>query len=74
MMFCMPTRLVNKGLVYIGIFGILFQLLAFIFAWWHGMGLHFSWLLTLAGPLLCIVSGITPALQLQKEPQTKQLN
>ncbi|WNO61432.1 hypothetical protein [Rheinheimera sp. MMS21-TC3] len=70
----MPKRLINKALVYIGLFGVLFQISAFVFAWWHDIGMQLSWLLTLAGPLLCIVSGITPALQLQKEPEAKQVN
>jgi hypothetical protein len=64
----MPKRLINCGLVYAGLFGIMFQLVAFIYAWWHGISLQASWLLTLVAPLLCIISGITPALQLQKEP------
>ncbi|CAM3857285.1 hypothetical protein [Rheinheimera salexigens] len=68
MKFKMPKRIINIGLVYAGLFGILFQLVAFVFAWWHGISLQPSWILTLAAPLLCILSGIIPALQLQKEP------
>ncbi|MGI5308822.1 hypothetical protein [Rheinheimera sp. WS51] len=71
MKFKMPKRFINRLLVFAGLFGIVFQLVAFVFAWYKGMNLQASWILTLAGPLLCILSGITPALQLQKEPETK---
>ena len=63
----MPKRIINRGLVYVGLFGIMFQLCALAFAWWHGIALQAGWFLTLIAPLLCIVSGVVPALQLQKE-------
>lgn len=65
--FSMPTRLLNRCLVYIGLFGIVFQLTAMLYAWWHGLSIQAFWLVLLA-PLLCIVSGLVPALQLQQEP------
>lgn len=64
----MPTRPLNRGLVYAGLFGIVFQLTAAGYAWWHNVYLQSDWLLTLIAPLLCIASGTISALQLQKEP------
>lgn len=63
----MPTRLLNRSLVYIGLFGVVFQLTAMLYAWWHQLSLQSFWLVLLA-PLLCIASGLIPALQLQQEP------
>jgi len=66
--FSLPKRPINRVLVYVGLFGILFQLTAACYAWWYDIGLQPSWFLTLLAPLLCIVSGTVSALQLQKEP------
>jgi hypothetical protein len=54
----MPQRLINRTLVYIGLFGVAFQLSAALYALWHGVQLQ----------LLCVASGSLPALQLQREP------
>ncbi|KKO50025.1 hypothetical protein VT06_03300 [Arsukibacterium sp. MJ3] len=64
----MPQRLVNRTLVYIGLFGVVFQLSAALYALWHGVQLQSYWFMTLLAPLLCIGSGSLPALQLQREP------
>jgi hypothetical protein len=66
--FSFPTRPINRGLVYAGLFGIVFQLTAACYAWWHDVSLQSNWLLTFIAPLLCIASGTVTALQLQKEP------
>lgn len=66
--FSFPKRVLNRTFVYAGLFGIVFQLTAACYAWWHGVSLQPSWLLTLVAPLLCIASGTITALQLQKEP------
>jgi hypothetical protein len=66
-MLSFPRRPVNRALVYAGMFGIMFQLTAACYAWWHDLNLQSGWLLTLIAPLLCIASGTLTALQLQKE-------
>ncbi|WP_215397208.1 hypothetical protein [Rheinheimera oceanensis] len=66
--FSLPKRLLNRALVYAGLFGIIFQLTAAGYAWWHDISLQAGWFLTLLAPLLCIASGTISALQLQKEP------
>ena len=65
----LPKRWFNKGLVYAGLFGVVFQLCALVFAWWHGFDLHSGWWLMLLAPVLCIASGMLPSLQLQQEPE-----
>ena len=64
----MPKRFLNRALVYIGVFGIVFQLTAALYALWHGVQLQPLWFVTLLAPLLCVLSGMLPALQLQREP------
>ncbi len=64
----MPKRWFNRVLVYIGVFGIVFQLTAALYALWHGVHLQPLWFITLLAPLLCVISGMLPALQLQREP------
>ncbi|MDX1538114.1 hypothetical protein [Arsukibacterium sp.] len=66
--FAMPKRLLNRVLVYIGLFGIVFQLTAALYALWHGVPLQSFWFFMLLAPLLCVASGMLPALQLQREP------
>lgn len=66
----MPTRMFNRALVYIGIFGLVFQLTAMLYVWWHQLSVQGFWLVLLA-PLLCIASGLIPALQLQQEPDKR---
>lgn len=66
----MPKRWFNRALVYIGLFGIVFQLTAALYALWHGVHLQSFWFITLLAPLLCVVSGMLPALQLQREPES----
>lgn len=61
-----PKRWLNRALCYIGIFGLVFQLTAALHAWWHQIPLQHFWMLLLA-PLLCLASGLVPALQPQKE-------
>lgn len=63
-----PKRWFNRLLCYSGIFGLVFQTTAALHAWWHQVPLHQLWLFLLIAPILCLVSGIHPALQLQKEP------
>jgi len=62
----LPKRWFNRILCYIGIFGLVFQSTAAVHAWWHQIPLQGFWLLLIA-PLLCLASGLVPALQLQKE-------
>lgn len=62
-----PTRWFNRFLCYAGLFGLLFQGMAALHAWFHGIELQSFWFLLVA-PLLCLASGLIPALQLQKEP------
>ncbi|WP_019674781.1 hypothetical protein [Arsukibacterium perlucidum] len=64
----MPKRFINRMLVYVGLFGIVFQLTAALYALWHGVQLQSFWFVTLLAPLLCVASGMLPALQLQREP------
>lgn len=70
-MFTFPKRALNRALVYAGLFGVVFQLTAACYAWWHGLSLQAGWILTLVAPLLCIASGTLAALQLQKEPDQR---
>lgn len=67
MKIALPKRWINRTLVILGLFGVMFQLTAAVYAWWHGITLQAGWLLTLAAPLLCVASGAIPTLQLQKE-------
>lgn len=53
--------------MYAGIFGVVFQLTAACYAWWHNVDLQLGWFFTLIAPLICIASGTLSALQLQKE-------
>ena len=69
MKIALPKRWINRTLVLLGLFGVVFQLTAAIYALLHGITLQAGWLLTLAAPLLCVASGAIPALQLQKEAQ-----
>lgn len=69
MKWSLPKRALNKTLVYLGLFGMVFQLTAAVYAWWYGITLQSGWILTLVAPMLCIASGIVPRLQLQKEPE-----
>ncbi|SNY55578.1 hypothetical protein SAMN06297280_2908 [Arsukibacterium tuosuense] len=64
----MPKRLINRALVYVGLFGIVFQLTAALYALWHGVQLQSFWFFMLLAPLLCVASGLLPALQPQREP------
>ncbi len=68
MLFRFPKRWLNRTMVYAGMFGIVFQLCAAVFIVWHGLSLYAGWWVTLLAPVLCIGSGLVPALQLQKEP------
>lgn len=63
-----PKRLLNRMLVFLGLFGIVFQLTAAVYAWWHGISLQLGWVVTVLAPLLCIASGGMPLIQLQREP------
>lgn len=62
----LPKRWFNRLLCYAGIFGLVFQFTAALHAWWHQIPLQNFWFLLVA-PLLCLASGLFPALQLQKE-------
>lgn len=64
----MPKRALNRALVIVGIFGLVFQFTAAIFIWWRGDSLHATWFMLLIAPALCVLSGALPPLQLQKEP------
>lgn len=62
----LPKRWGNRALCYAGIFGLIFQLTAAVHAWWHSIPLPYFWLMLIA-PALCLLSGIWPPLQPQRE-------
>ncbi|WP_189479786.1 hypothetical protein [Alishewanella tabrizica] len=62
----LPKRWFNRLLCYAGCFGLVFQVTAAIHAWWYNIPLDYFWWMLLA-PLLCLLSGLSPALQIQKE-------
>ena len=63
----LPSRWLNRCLLYAGVFGLVFQLSAAVFLLWHGQAVYSGWWFSLLAPLLCIGSGVVPVLQLQKE-------
>lgn len=63
----LPNKWFNRCLFYAGLFGLVFQLSAAGYMLWHGLALYSAWWFSLLAPLLCIGSGVIPALQLQKE-------
>ncbi|MDX3772786.1 hypothetical protein QE250_01515 [Chromatiaceae bacterium AAb-1] len=64
----MPKRFLNKLLFLTGGVGLLFQTLACIYALLHGISLDWHWWFSWLAPLICLLWGIVPRLQLQKEP------
>lgn len=64
----MPTRWINKTLFIAGGVGVLFQVLATIYALIHQIDLQWHWWFNGLAPILCLLWGLVPKLQLQKEP------
>lgn len=62
----LPKRWLNRALCYVGLFGLVFQITAVVHAFWYQLPFSHFWFLLIA-PLLCIASGLIPALQPQKE-------
>ena len=67
-----PTRWLNASLFYLGCFGVVFHITALIYGWWMGLGLLTEFWWTWPAPLLCILWGILPTLQLQAEPKPQK--
>ncbi|MCC5826634.1 hypothetical protein [Alkalimonas sp.] len=66
---CFPTRWLNRSLFLIGTAGIALQWLAVGYAWWQGFSVSFHWWFHWLAPLLCVLWGTIPRLQLQPEPK-----
>jgi len=64
-----PKRWFNAALFYFGCFGVVFHLTALIYGWWIGLGLVTEFWWSWPAPLICIIWGIFPPLQLQLEQQ-----
>lgn len=64
----MPKRFINKILFLVGGVGLLFQTCASIYALIMGIPLNWHWWFSWMAPLICLLWGIVPWLQLQKEP------
>ena len=69
-----PKRWLNATLFYLGCFGVVFHLTALIYGWWVGLGLVTEFWWTWPAPLVCILWGILPPLQLQPERRQGQPN
>ncbi|OBP14719.1 hypothetical protein A5320_13400 [Rheinheimera sp. SA_1] len=70
--FTAPKRWLNASLFYIGCFGAVFQLTAQLYSWWIGLGLFTEFWWTWPAPVICILWGLVPSLQLQVEPQPQK--
>jgi hypothetical protein len=64
-----PKRWLNATLFYLGCFGIVFHCTAIVYGWWVGLGFMSEFWWTWPAPFVCILWGILPPLQLQKERQ-----
>jgi hypothetical protein len=67
-----PKRWFNAALFYFGCFGVVFHLTALMYGWWVGLGLITEFWWTWPAPLICILWGIFPPLQLQSERRAGQ--
>lgn len=67
----MPKRFLNKLLFIVGATGLLFQLIARIYALVQGINLEWHWWFNWLAPVLCLMWALIPFLQLQKEPEKK---
>lgn len=67
-----PKRWLNASLFYLGCFGVVFHITALIYGLWMGLGLITEFWWTWPAPVVCILWGILPQLQLQTESSTKQ--
>ena len=69
-----PKRWLNATLFYLGCFGVVFHLTALIYGWWIGLGLITGFWWTWPAPIVCILWGILPPLQLQSEQRLARAN
>lgn len=66
---CYPRRIVNRALFMIGLAGVVLQWIAIVYAYWQGFTISFHWWFHWLAPLLCVLWGTVPALQLQQEAE-----
>ncbi|WP_337840412.1 hypothetical protein [Rheinheimera sp.] len=64
----LPSRWLNKTLFYCGLTGLSFQLIASVVILLQGQSRELHWWFHWAAPLVCLLWGLVPALQLQQEP------
>jgi len=67
-----PKRWINATLFYLGCFGVVFHLTALVYGWWVGLGLVTDFWWTWPAPVVCMLWGLHPALQLQSERPLKK--
>ncbi|MBU1436366.1 MAG: hypothetical protein KJ930_12570 [Gammaproteobacteria bacterium] len=68
-----PKKWLNATLFYLGCFGVVFHLTATIYGLWVGLGVITDYWWTWPAPIVCILWGILPPLQLQAErPSNKR--
>lgn len=63
----LPKKPVNAVLFYVGTLGLLTQVLASFYLLTQGRTMDWHWWFHWLAPTLCLVWGIIPRLQLQKE-------
>ncbi|MFC4654657.1 MULTISPECIES: hypothetical protein [Rheinheimera] len=68
----LPVRWLNKTLFYCGLTGLSFQLIVSAVLLVQGQSRELHWWFHWAAPLVCMLWGLLPALQLQKEPTNKE--
>jgi len=72
MKFLLPKKWLNACFFYLGCVGLLVQIAAQLYLWWHDFAYPgMPWYIWLA-PVLLILSGLVPALQLQNEQPPKK--
>ncbi|MBU2427672.1 MAG: hypothetical protein KKA56_12415 [Gammaproteobacteria bacterium] len=67
-----PKKWLNATLFYLGCFGVVFHLTATIYGLWVGLGVITDYWWTWPAPIVCILWGILPPLQLQAERPSKK--
>lgn len=65
----LPTRRLNQILFYLGVLGLGVQLVVSVILLLDAQQREWHWWFHLTAPLVCILWGIYPPLQLQKEPK-----
>lgn len=64
---CYPRRVLNQAFFIIGVAGVVVQWCAIGYARWQGFDISFHWWFHWLAPLLCVLWGTVPVLQLQPE-------